>query len=816
MMSGMKGRGWLLGLSLGLIVSAVLACSLPASLPFVATPTPTFTATPTATSTATPTPSPTPTATPSPSDQLESAYRQYFNGDWETALAMYEQIAALAADPEIAIEAQLGAGTCLLALERYAELQEAMDRLLTSNGEGDYAAQALLMKAWAHEAVGDDRSAADAYRRALETGAAPLRGYVLDWRGDALWEIGEYQLAGDAYQQALFTEPTSGYLQVEIKLAGTLEDRGEFEAALSRYQSIYDATEEDYLKAFLDRMMGKALTRLGRADEAYARYLDAVENYPQYSDSYLALVELVNAGVPVSEFDRGLVDYYSGQYSLALAAFNRFEGFNPDEHDGRVHYFKGLTLRALGEYELAVEEWDRLIGEHPADEFVAEAWDEQVTTLWAYLDQYEQAVDLSEEFAIVFPEHPRAAVFLFDAGRIAERDDDLERATQLFRKAASSYPQTEIAFRAQFLAGITLYRMDEMAAAQTAFLAAVEVAKASEDRAAAQLWVGKTRQELGEHDAAQQAYRAASLEDPNGYYGLRARERLLGDVPFRTEGSPVFPTELELEAARQEAASFLQSRFPLAQGETYAALRIALLAEPAFERADLLWRLGRFADAKLEFDALRADYAADPHRLFLLMEEMLERDFYQPAIYTALDLIELSGFSSTTAFEAPLYFNHVRFGPYFDELILTAARSRDLDGLFVLSLVRQESLFESFATSYAAAQGLMQIIPTTAAELVAKEGWPPDFTNADLYRPIVSIRLGVRYLADQRDLFDGDHYAALAAYNAGPGNALAWKRLAGEDKDLFLEVIRLAQPRDYIRVIYWAYSHYVRLYVQAY
>jgi soluble lytic murein transglycosylase len=196
------------------------------------------------------------------------------------------------------------------------------------------------------------------------------------------------------------------------------------------------------------------------------------------------------------------------------------------------------------------------------------------------------------------------------------------------------------------------------------------------------------------------------------------------------------------------------------------------------------------------------------------MEEMLSRGLYQPAIYSALDLIELSGYSSERAFEAPAYFNYVRFGPYFGDLIFDAANSQNLDGLFVLSLVRQESLFESFATSYAAAQGLMQIIPTTAAELVAKEGWPPNFTDEDLYRPIVSVRLGVRYLADQRDLFDGDMYAALAAYNAGPGNALAWKRLSGEDQDLFLEVIRLGQPRDYIRVIYWAHSHYDRLYVQ--
>jgi soluble lytic murein transglycosylase len=559
--------------------------------------------------------------------------------------------------------------------------------------------------------------------------------------------------------------------------------------------------------------MGEALMRLGRTEEAYARYLDAVGNFPQYSDAYLALVELVDAGVPVSEMDRGLVDYFAGQYSLALAAFNRFEVLNPEERRGELHYYRGLTLRALAEYELAIQEWDRLIAEYPEDELAPEAWDEQVTTLWAYMDQYAQAVDLSELFAQVHPDDPRSAIFLFDAGRIAERDGALERAAQLFRSAASNYPDAQNAFRSQFLAGVTLYRLGQMDRAQTAFLAAIEVARDGSDRAAAQLWVGKTRQELGNHDAAQQAYRAASVEDPNGYYGLRARERLLGEAPFRTEGQPIFPTADELEAAREAAIVLLQSRFPLGEGQSLAGLEASLEAEPAFKRADFFWSLGRYAEAKAEFEKLRSDLGTDAQRVFLLMEAMLERGFYQPAIYAALDLIELSGYSSSTAFEAPIYFNYVRFGPYFGDLILSAAENRNLDGLFVLSLVRQESLFESFATSYASAQGLMQIIPSTAVEIVAREGWPPDFTEDDLHRPIVSIRLGVRYLADQRDFFDGDLYAALAAYNAGPGNSLAWQNLSGDDQDLFLEVIRLEQPRDYIRVIYWAYSHYDRLYV---
>ena len=76
----------------------------------------------------------------------------------------------------------------------------------------------------------------------------------------------------------------------------------------------------------------------------------------------------------------------------------------------------------------------------------------------------------------------------------------------------------------------------------------------------------------------------------------------------------------------------------------------------------------------------------------------------------------------------------------------------------------------------------------------------------------VSVRFGAYYMAQQRDRFDGDLFAALAAYNAGPGNASIWKELAPDDPDLYLEVIRLSQPHLYIRRIYETYTIYRQLY----
>ena len=112
------------------------------------------------------------------------------------------------------------------------------------------------------------------------------------------------------------------------------------------------------------------------------------------------------------------------------------------------------------------------------------------------------------------------------------------------------------------------------------------------------------------------------------------------------------------------------------------------------------------------------------------------------------------------------------------------------------------------------ARGVMQIVPATGSEVARNLGWPPAFTSDDLYLPMISIRLGAHYLSLQSTAFNGDLFAALAAYNGGPGNAQAWSDLSGSDPDLFLETIRITETRQYIMQIFEFYGLYERLYAK--
>ena len=93
------------------------------------------------------------------------------------------------------------------------------------------------------------------------------------------------------------------------------------------------------------------------------------------------------------------------------------------------------------------------------------------------------------------------------------------------------------------------------------------------------------------------------------------------------------------------------------------------------------------------------------------------------------------------------------------KMIDEVAEKQGVDKALVREVARQESGFYPCAVSPKGAEGLMQLMPATQAQLQVR----------DPFDPRQSLEAGSKLLKTLLDKYHGDLQLALSAYNAGPG-----------------------------------------------
>jgi soluble lytic murein transglycosylase-like protein len=122
----------------------------------------------------------------------------------------------------------------------------------------------------------------------------------------------------------------------------------------------------------------------------------------------------------------------------------------------------------------------------------------------------------------------------------------------------------------------------------------------------------------------------------------------------------------------------------------------------------------------------------------------------------------------------------------YDGLIRLTALEHGVSPALVKAVIAAESRFDPDAVSRKGAQGLMQLMPTTAVQLGVTDPFEAD----------QNVRGGVRYLREMLDRY-GDMARALAAYNAGPTAV-----------DRYRGIPPYPETRAYVQRVMTYYRHY--------
>jgi soluble lytic murein transglycosylase len=280
-------------------------------------------------------------------------------------------------------------------------------------------------------------------------------------------------------------------------------------------------------------------------------------------------------------------------------------------------------------------------------------------------------------------------------------------------------------------------------------------------------WYGRALKAEGKTALADKYFR--SIEHDFSFYGQLANEAMGRKLSIPPEPSPVTTAEL-------------------AQAQSNLGLRRAIAL------FDLGWRYQAVPEWNFSLHGMS-------DRQLLAAAELARRnEIFDRVVNTSLRTKHLVDFDQ-------------RFIAPFEDKVAKKAKLINLDVAWVYGLIRQESRFMTKARSHVGAQGLMQLMPSTARWVARKIGMT-DFHSSDINDFDTNTILGTNYLKMVLDDLDGSQLLATAGYNAGPRRPMKWRsRLPGPvEGAIFAETIPFTETRLYVKRVMSNTTYYAMMF----
>ncbi len=230
-----------------------------------------------------------------------------------------------------------------------------------------------------------------------------------------------------------------------------------------------------------------------------------------------------------------------------------------------------------------------------------------------------------------------------------------------------------------------------------------------------------------------------------------------------------------------------------------------------------LIQLGLHQSASCELNHMDIQNFDDTQKMYLSAMLYLSGDWLRMVInYNSIPRSVRQSF--------PVGVETMMFPKKFDAKISQYAAKLGLEEEFIMAIIRQESIFNPKAKSWAGARGLMQLMPKTArneARKIKKNYLDPQekaglrglkSSKDKLFDHNVNIALGVHHVKSLFDIYKSPLFV-LTSYNASPSATKRWKKnITFDDKLLFIEKIPYKETRAYAKLVFRNYYYYKKLY----
>jgi soluble lytic murein transglycosylase len=542
--------------------------------------------------------------------------------------------------------------------------------------------------------------------------------------------------------------------------------------------------KEEARKLFLDCWAGHALSPEAKECRARLDALPPPHGAPPGDEDLLRRAE-------------ALLDWNRNEQALAEAK-RLGERLPPPGPEAplacRAAFVRGKALRKLRQHAAAVEELAPV---------VAACTDPSLRPRALYLLAVTRAnvsnaagVETYRRFAAEYPEHAQSDDALYFAADLLARDGRVDEARRVLDELVERYPDGDYRADALFKGAWLARRQGDLDSA-VAGLARIESLYRDKDpyeHARAVYWRGRVlavRNGQGDLGRARAAWSEVAKLYPADYYGLLARARLQDAGKKTPEPRP----------AGTSRKGFRYRPGPLA-------------ADPHFRAAVQLLRLDMDREAAEELNAVdRREVGASPEspEPLLLLAELLDRAGDSRASHR---LLRTQGRQVLREPPAGMGLRvwQMAYPPAWRDQVVRYAPPAGVPPDLLQALMREESALDPAVVSGAGAVGLTQLMVRTAGESAKKLALPAPSAH-DLTDPRLNIRLGAQHLGDLIKRFGGSAPLALAAYNAGEGNARAWWRSrASLPLDEFVEEIPIQETRGYVKRVLRSYAAYRMLY----